>query len=193
MALTVADHIYIVSKGSVVYEGAPEDVARRPRGPAEVAGGVSGRRGPAGRRRGEDLSASSLRRIRPQGRLLHLLAGRSAWAWSPSCPWNTRAGAKRRLSWKKTCYLHAGLNPAPTFRVKGPDALKFFSDHCVNSFANFAVGALKHGIMCNDDGLVMAHGVLMRVAEDDFITYFLAPVRGLSSSTRAGTTPRASG
>lgn len=78
-------------------------------------------------------------------------------------------------SWKKTCYVHAGLNPAPTFRVKGPDALKFFSDHCVNSFAKFSVGALKHGIMCNDQGLVMAHGVLMRLAEDEFLSYFLAP------------------
>jgi glycine cleavage system aminomethyltransferase T len=78
-------------------------------------------------------------------------------------------------SWKKTCYIHAGLNPAPTFRVKGPEALKFFSDHCVNSFAAFAVGTLKHAIMCNDRGLVTAHGVLMRVGDDDFLSYFLAP------------------
>jgi glycine cleavage system aminomethyltransferase T len=78
-------------------------------------------------------------------------------------------------SWKKTCYIHAGLNPAPTFRVKGPDALRLFSDLCVNSFANFQVGALKHGIMCNDRGLVIAHGVLMRLAEDEFISFFLAP------------------
>jgi len=67
------------------------------------------------------------------------------------------------------------LNPAPTFRVKGPEALKFFADHCVNSFENFAVGTLKHAVMCNDRGLVVAHGVLLRLAEDDFISYFLAP------------------
>jgi glycine cleavage system aminomethyltransferase T len=78
-------------------------------------------------------------------------------------------------SWKTSCYLHAGLNPAPTFRVKGPDALRFFSDTCVNGFANFRVGTLKHAIMCNDQGLVMTHGVLTRLAEDDFITFFLAP------------------
>ena len=79
------------------------------------------------------------------------------------------------LSWKHGCYLHAGLNPAPTFRVKGPDALRFFSDTCVNGFSDFAVGALRHAIMCNDDGFVIAHGVLLRMAEDDFISYFLAP------------------
>ncbi len=82
---------------------------------------------------------------------------------------------EEEVSWKTGCYLHAGLNPAPTFRVKGPDALRFFSDICVNSFANFAVGTLKHAIMCNEQGMVIAHGVLLRVAEDDFITYFLAP------------------
>jgi glycine cleavage system aminomethyltransferase T len=78
-------------------------------------------------------------------------------------------------SWKETCYVHAGLNPAPTFRVKGPEALRFFSEHCVNSFANFVVGTLKHAIMCNGEGLVTAHGVLMRLAEDEFISFFLAP------------------
>jgi glycine cleavage system aminomethyltransferase T len=78
-------------------------------------------------------------------------------------------------SWKETCYIHAGLNPAPTFRVKGPDAQRLFSDLCVNGFADFQPGALKHGIMCNDNGLVIAHGVLMKLAEDEFISFFLAP------------------
>jgi glycine cleavage system aminomethyltransferase T len=87
------------------------------------------------------------------------------------------------MSWKTGCYLHAGLNPAPTFRVKGPEALKFFSDISVNSFATFAVGTLKHAIMCNEQGLVMTHGVLMRMAEDDFLSFFLAPYAAYKLST----------
>ncbi|MCE5252599.1 MAG: aminomethyl transferase family protein [Actinomycetia bacterium] len=79
------------------------------------------------------------------------------------------------LSWKNTCYLHAGLNPAPTLQVTGPDATRFFSDHCVNTFTNFPAGTLKHAIMCNDEGLVMAHGALLRLGEDDYLSYFLAP------------------
>jgi glycine cleavage system aminomethyltransferase T len=79
------------------------------------------------------------------------------------------------MSWKQTCYLHTGLNPAFTHRVKGPDALKLFSDICVNGFARFQVGTLRHGIMCNNEGLIMAHGVLARVAEDEFITHYLGP------------------
>lgn len=77
------------------------------------------------------------------------------------------------MSWKKTCYLHCGLNPSFTYRVKGPEALRLFSDICVNGFAKFAVGSLRHAIMCNQEGLVVAHGVLLRVAEDEFITHYL--------------------
>ncbi|WP_138750947.1 hypothetical protein [Paenibacillus sinopodophylli] len=53
--------------------------------------------------------------------------------------------------------------------------MKFFADTCVNSLAKFPIGTLKHAIMCNDAGLIMTHGVLLRVGEEEFITYFLAP------------------
>jgi glycine cleavage system aminomethyltransferase T len=82
---------------------------------------------------------------------------------------------EEQLSWKETCYLHAGLNPAPTFTVKGPDAIRFYSDVCVNSLTSFPVGTLKHAVMCNDQGLVVAHGTLWRVAEDEFTSNYLAP------------------
>ncbi|WP_145147870.1 aminomethyltransferase family protein [Paenibacillus xylanexedens] len=79
------------------------------------------------------------------------------------------------MSWKETCYLHTGLNPASAYRVTGPDAIKFFADTCVNSFAKFPIGSLKHAIMCNEEGYIMTHGVLLRVGEEEFISYFLAP------------------
>lgn len=79
------------------------------------------------------------------------------------------------LSWKKTAYLHGGLNPTDTYRITGPDALRLLSERCVNSFANFAVGQAKHAVMCNDEGLIMAHGALVRQGEDDFMTYWLMP------------------
>ena len=79
------------------------------------------------------------------------------------------------MSWKETCYLSGNLNPALTYRIKGPDALKFFSDTCVNSFANFPVGTGKHAIMCNEQGLVMKDGVLLRLGENEFITNYMLP------------------
>jgi glycine cleavage system aminomethyltransferase T len=77
------------------------------------------------------------------------------------------------MSWKKSCYLHSGLNPAFTYRVKGPDALRLFSDICVNGFSRFPVGTLRHAIMCNERGLIVAHGVLARLSEDEFVTHYL--------------------
>ncbi len=86
------------------------------------------------------------------------------------------------MSWKASCYLHGNLNPSPTYRIRGPEALKFLSDTCVNSFGNFPVGSGKHAIMCNEDGLVMIDGVLLRLGEDDFITYWMAPYIGYALS-----------
>jgi glycine cleavage system aminomethyltransferase T len=79
------------------------------------------------------------------------------------------------MSWKETAYIHGHLNPSPTYVLRGPDALRFLTDFCVNSFATFAVGASRHAIMCNDAGEIMVHGMLLRVAEDEFITYWLSP------------------
>lgn len=100
---------------------------------------------------------------------------RSSLGFEHVVPWEYSAWRDEVMSWKETCYLHAGLNPAPTYRVKGPDAMKFFADISVNSFAKFPIGTLKHCIMGNEKGLIMADGVLLRVGEDEFITYFLAP------------------
>jgi glycine cleavage system aminomethyltransferase T len=75
------------------------------------------------------------------------------------------------MAGKHSCSIHASLNPQPTFRVKGPEALKFLSDVCVNDFTNFPIGRAKHAIMCNQEGLDMGDGVLMRLGEDEFLTY----------------------
>jgi glycine cleavage system aminomethyltransferase T len=79
------------------------------------------------------------------------------------------------MSWKQSAYIHAGLNPTFTYRISGPDALQLLKDHCVNSFAKFSIGASKHAIMCNDAGLIMAHGIVLRESEDSFITFWLMP------------------
>jgi glycine cleavage system aminomethyltransferase T len=79
------------------------------------------------------------------------------------------------LAWKTSAYLNTALSPSPTFKIKGPDTIKFLSDTCVNSFAKFPVGGTKHGIMCNEEGLNMMDGVIIRTAEDEVITYWLNP------------------
>src|SRR5262249_47507898 len=54
-------------------------------------------------------------------------------------------------------------------RVTGRDALKFFSAIGVNSFAKFEVGQAKHIILCNHAGKIMGEGVLMKLAEADYL------------------------
>lgn len=79
------------------------------------------------------------------------------------------------LAGKRTASLHGHLNPSPTLRLKGPDALRFLSSVCVNSFARFQVGASRHAIMTDEQGRVAAHGMLLRLAEDEFVSYWLSP------------------
>ena len=79
------------------------------------------------------------------------------------------------MSWKNTCYLHAGLNPAYPYSIKGEDALRLFKDSCVNTFEIFAIGSARHAIMCNEQGNIMADGLLLHIGEDEYISYYLSP------------------
>ncbi|OCJ58738.1 hypothetical protein A6U94_23750 [Agrobacterium tumefaciens] len=71
-----------------------------------------------------------------------------------------------QMSWKTTCYI-GDWSFVPQIRVKGPDAVRLFSDLSVNSFANHPVGRAKHCVMCNEDGKVVTEGILLRHGEDD--------------------------
>jgi len=72
------------------------------------------------------------------------------------------------VSWKETCYV-GDWSGLVKLRVRGRDALRFFSDLAVNSFARFDVGQAKHAVFCNEAGKVMGEGILMRLGEDDFV------------------------
>lgn len=80
-----------------------------------------------------------------------------------------------QMSWYETCYIHGGLNPTDTYYFKGKDALKFCDRYFTNSFKNFPIGKSKHGIMVNEDGLLMSDGLLLRIGEDEFLTFWLNP------------------
>ncbi|GAB3616653.1 aminomethyltransferase family protein [Okibacterium endophyticum] len=90
-------------------------------------------------------------------------------------PWEYTGWRDEQLSWKTTAYVHGNLNPSPWTRITGPDASRFLESVCVNSFAAFPVGGGKHAILCNTDGLVMSHGVLIRTGEEEFEAQWLAP------------------
>jgi len=90
-------------------------------------------------------------------------------------PYTYTGWRDEQLSWYDNCYIHAVLNPTRTYWFKGPDALRFLNENLTNSFKSFEIGRAKHGIMVNKDGLLMIDGLLLRLGEDEFITYWMAP------------------
>lgn len=77
------------------------------------------------------------------------------------------------LSWKRSCYIHAGLG-GPQLLIAGPEADAFMSYICTNSLGHFPADAMRHAVMCNDDGLITAHGILQRSEEGEY-RFFAAP------------------
>ncbi len=79
------------------------------------------------------------------------------------------------LSWKQTCYI-GDWSWLDEFHITGPDALKFFSDYAINSFAKFDLGQAKHAVFCNKAGKVIGEGVLQRLGEEEFEFQARGPV-----------------
>lgn len=80
------------------------------------------------------------------------------------------------LSSKSTAYVGTALNESPIYDVKGPDAAKFLSSICVNDFTKMKEGSIRHAVICNEKGQIMADGVVMKIAEETFRAYWLSPV-----------------
>ena len=97
---------------------------------------------------------------------LYLCLANRIWAWEFN-GWKAES-----LSWKTGCYIHTGLSNTQV-NFHGPDVQRLFSSICVNSFASFPIGSMKHAVMCNDEGLIATHGIFQRNGEDEY-HYFAA-------------------
>jgi vanillate/3-O-methylgallate O-demethylase len=85
-------------------------------------------------------------------------------------PWEYSGWKPESLSWKQSCYIHTGL----FCTIDGPDADAFVAYLCTNSLKTFPQGMMRHALMCNDDGLLGAHGILQRYDSGQY-RYFAAP------------------
>jgi len=83
-------------------------------------------------------------------------------------PYEYTGWMDEQMSWKTGCFI-GDWSPLSKLRVVGSDALRFFSDVSVNSYAKVAIGQAKHIILCNDAGKIMGEGVLMRESEESFL------------------------
>lgn len=81
------------------------------------------------------------------------------------------------LASKQTAHIGTSLHGhSPVYDVSGPDALEFLRSVCINSFRGFEVGQIRHAVLCNDQGQLLTDGVIARIADDTYRTYWLAPV-----------------
>lgn len=80
------------------------------------------------------------------------------------------------LASKSTAWLGSVLNNSPIFDVKGPQAAEFLNSICVNNFSQMDTRSIRHGIICNEKGQILTDGVVMKIADDTFRTYWLSPV-----------------
>lgn len=76
---------------------------------------------------------------------------------------------------KATAWIGTSLMLSPIYDVKGPDAKKFFNSICVNDFTNLGDKGLRHAVICNEKGQLMTDGVVIKIAEDTYRTYWLNP------------------
>lgn len=89
--------------------------------------------------------------------------------------WEFNGWERETMSWKNGCSLHAGLSNAGSCIVKGPNAKAFLQSLVINSLENFPVGSMKHAVMLTDEGLIAAHGIIERQADDEFHSFAGGP------------------
>ncbi len=80
------------------------------------------------------------------------------------------------LASKHSAWLGTSLNESPIFDVHGPDAAKFLTSICVNNFLKMKIGSIRHAVICNDKGQMLTDGVVMKIGENHFRTYWLMPI-----------------
>jgi glycine cleavage system aminomethyltransferase T len=71
-------------------------------------------------------------------------------------------------SWRETCALFDQSHHMTDLYVKGPDALKLFSDLGINTFKNFKVNQAKQFVACTHDGYVIGDAILFYLGENSF-------------------------
>jgi sarcosine oxidase subunit alpha len=61
------------------------------------------------------------------------------------------------------------VTPLGKFDLQGPDTHKLLSQLYVNKWAKLAVGSVRYGVMCAEDGVVLDDGVTGRLDEDHYL------------------------
>lgn len=77
--------------------------------------------------------------------------------------------------YRTSAWIGTVLMSSPVYDVYGPQALDFLQSICVNDFTNLKFTGLRHAVICNDNGQILTDGIVIRIAEDRYRTYWLNP------------------
>jgi glycine cleavage system aminomethyltransferase T len=89
--------------------------------------------------------------------------------------WEFNGWPREGTSWRTACYIHAGLSGTGPTSITGADAKKYMQGILINSLEKFPVGSMKHAVMCTEDGLIAAHGIVERKGENHFESFAGGP------------------
>ena len=139
---------------------------------------------------GRDIAGTGTTTWRPPYAPVSLgaLAGRSFQpvAYSPLQPWHERQGAEPLVAGQWIRPDHYGdpaaevrnvrenvgiidVTPLGKFELRGPDVARLLNYLYVNKWMKLAVGSVRYGVMCGQDGVVLDDGVTGRLADDRYI------------------------
>lgn len=85
-------------------------------------------------------------------------------------------GVKQEIQgYRESAWIGTTLMMSPIYDVVGKDAVKFLNSICINDFTKLGMNGLRHAVICNEKGQIMTDGVVTRIDEDRYRTYWLNP------------------
>lgn len=91
-------------------------------------------------------------------------------------PFSYSGVADEIKTYQTSAWIGTALMTSPVYDVYGPDAVKLFSQVCTNDFTTLGMKGIRHAVLCNDKGQILTDGVVIRIGEDRYRTYWLDPV-----------------
>ncbi|MCD7834547.1 MAG: hypothetical protein LUH00_11270 [Lachnospiraceae bacterium] len=79
-------------------------------------------------------------------------------------------------AYQTSAWIGTALLTSPIYDVCGPDVAKLLNSVCTNDFTTLGLKGLRHAVLCNKKGQILCDGVVIRIAEDRYRTYWINPV-----------------
>ena len=92
-----------------------------------------------------------------------------------SVPYEYGGVESETAAYRSTASICTNLMISPIYDVIGSDAAALLEMCCINRFSNMGERSIRHAVLCNDEGQILTDGVVIRLAEDRFRTYWLNP------------------